>query len=89
METGDFKTTIEIGDDEYEVRVTWEGYYEPARGMGGPWEYSSPAEGEMNIEKVEFVGDWPEGLSQQEFDALCKDENDRLIDLAWENYHER
>ena len=84
----DFETTIEIGDEEYEVRVVWEGYYQPAKTTGAP-ENCYPEEGEMEIVKVEFVGEWPEGLSQEEFDSICTDQYSRLIDLAWEHYHDR
>ena len=86
MATGNFESWIEINDETFPVSVHWEGYYESARGMGGPWEDSSPAESEMNIEKVEFIGDWPEGLSKEEFDSVCQEAEDRLIEAAWDDH---
>lgn len=90
MATGNFEDTIELSDGtEIEIHVEWEGYYEPARGMGGPWEDSSPAEGDMEITKAEPIGEWPEGLSKEEFDAVLEAAEERLIEKAWDEYHDQ
>ena len=84
---GQFSDFIEIAGEEFPIVVHYDGYYEAARGMSGPWEDSSPAEGDMEITKIEFAGDWPEGLSKPEFDAACEDAADRLEEAAWDDYH--
>lgn len=89
MRTGNFEDYVCLDDEnEIEVYVEWEGYYEAARGMGGPWEDSSPAEGDMTLVKVEPEGEWPEGLSKRQFADAVERASDRLTDRAWEEYHD-
>ena len=87
MKRGYFDTWLTLpNDDEVTVRVQWEGSYLPAR-ISGPIENCHPEESEMEIVDVEFVGDWPEGLSADEASDLAESSMDRFLDLAWENYH--
>jgi len=62
-----FETSIFVGDTDVDLRITYSAYYEPARGMGGPWEDSSPAEGELEILKYEVTNS-PEGVTEAEID---------------------
>ena len=80
---GSFQT--EIGEAEILVEVEWEGYYTPAK-LYGPWDNSHPAEGEMNILSVQPVGEWPEGLSNAEFDQIVREEDARLTQQAWDEF---
>ncbi len=84
MKTGQFETWLQLPDEsEVDVIVKWEGTYERAY-ISGPPENCYPETSEMEILSVEFVGDWPEGLTQKEFDALCKKAEDRFLCRAWD-----
>lgn len=80
MANGRFEDFICLIDDtEFDVMVTWEGYRDRGDRETPPWD-------EMEVE-VELIGDWPEGLTKQEFDATVKRSTDRLLETAWENFH--
>ncbi len=81
MATGSYTWNLDIGDeDDVEVTVEWEGYYEPASGMGGAWENSHPASGEMGIIVVHRVD------NGHSYEPTLK-QMERLIDQAWDEYH--
>lgn len=85
--TGNVVTYLNLPDDtEMEIRVYWSGFYEPAK-VYGPWDDSHPADGDMEITRVEDVSDWPEGLSIKEFAQLVSEQEARLIDVCWEDFH--
>jgi len=87
VKRGYFDTTIELPDgSEHDVRVSYEGYYQRAKVDGLP-EDCYPAEGGMEITSVEFIGEWPEGLGEVEFNKLCDRFKDRLTERAWEDFH--
>lgn len=82
MRTGNFEDYVCLDDEnEIEVYVEWEGYVDRGDQWTPPWS-------EMDLTKVEPIGEWPEGLTQQEFDATVKRSTDRLLETAWENFHE-
>ena len=83
MKNGWFET--EVGEIEIPVHVEWEGYYTRAKTYGA-WEDSHPAEGEMNIVSVQLVGEWPEGLSNTEFNRMVEDADARLTQQAWDEF---
>ena len=81
MRTGNFEDYIYLEDDtELEVNVQWEGVND----RGDRW---TPPYNEMTID-VELVGDWPEGLSKEEFNAAVKSAEYRFIDRAWEDFRD-
>ena len=84
---GNFTTHLNLPDDtEMDIRVHWSGYYEPAR-VTGAWEDCYPEDSDMEITRVTEEGEWPEGLSIREFAKLISEQEDRLIEQCWEDYH--
>lgn len=81
MKSGKFESSVEISDQEFDVMVFWEGSDD--RG-----DYWTPPDRWMEITKVEFVGDWPEGLSEKQFKFICDHNLDRWCDMAWDTYHD-
>lgn len=77
---GKFTTNIDIDhEDDVEVQVTWEGFYRRAK-ISGPPECCHPAEGEMELVSVKRTDDWSKV-------HLLSSQEERLLDLAWEDYH--
>jgi len=81
----EFVSWVEVGDEEIPIVVQWEGYYQREK-ISGPPEDCYPAEGEMEITHVEPAGDWPEGLSADEFALAVSKAQDRLTEAAWDEY---
>ena len=76
---GKFKDFIVLdNDDELDVIVE----YTATVDRCDQW---TPPCSEVEIEGVELVGDWPEGLSQDEFKRACKRAEDRHCDRAWDD----
>jgi hypothetical protein len=69
-----------ITDGDEEISVIVEYSADVCKG-----DYWTPPVSEMTIEKVEPEGDWPEGLSQEEFDRVCKRALDRHTEEAWDD----
>lgn len=81
MKSGKFDSSIELDDREFDVMVFWEG----SSDRGDRW---TPPDRWMDITKVEFVGEWPEGLSKDEFKRICDRNLDRWYDVAWDAYYD-
>ena len=76
---GKFTTNIDIDhEDDVEVEVKWEGFYHRAR-ISGPPEDCYPAEGEMDLLSVKRT-------DNSESVHLLSAQEERLLDLAWEDY---
>lgn len=74
-----FQISVEINDEERELEITYEGYYDPGKTYGPP-EDCYPPEGEITIKSVTFA-------SGQPFEPTPKQE-EALLDLCWEDFHE-
>ena len=84
-----FDTWLALDDEnEIDVIVEYNATYCPAK-LSGPWEDSHPDESEIAIVKDTPLGDWPEGLSQQQFDDCVENAIDRLEAEAWEDFASR
>lgn len=72
------QTFLSLFDDTVEltIEVEYEGCYAPARGMGGPWEYSSPDESYVALEGFKV-------LSLVEHDEDHPPVTDEAINAAW------
>ena len=89
------QTTIYPLDEAYEVtiEVEYDASYEPARGMGGPWEDSSPADSTLEIVDWTILSSErlvaPEDTVPLTDDAILKEveaKMDSLEEACWENF---
>ena len=78
------KTYLSLFDDavELEIEVEYDAVYEPARGMGGPWENSSPDESSMTINGFKVLG---MHVHDDDFPAVT----DEVVNAAWEASQDR
>jgi hypothetical protein len=87
----DITYTLMLGDDEIDVdfQIDADMTYAPARGMGGPWENSSPDESECDITEIKVLSDLPFS------DAVILDAletqvgEDKITEDLWEDYMDR
>lgn len=77
----EFRTTIYIYKDgeEYEIPVTVD--YDATYDKGDAW---TPPEGDIAINSVEPVGEWPDGIT---LDMASDLQLANIEDEAWEHYH--
>lgn len=67
------------GDDEFDLHIYGEGYYDAGR-ISGPPDSCYPPEGELEIILIET------GDGKQWQGELTDEEYDRAVGLLWENY---
>ena len=75
---GVFSTVYETEEEDIEITVEWEGYYERGR-LSGPPEDCYPSDGEIDILSVTDTSGKPV-LVDQAFE-------EKLIDKAWDDFH--
>ena len=90
---GTFNTWITLLDknneeDEVMVYVEYDATYEPAYVTGLP-ENCYPDSSEMELTKITAIGKLPEGITQEMLTAEAEADNDRLTQLAWDDYFEK
>ena len=83
-----FDTTTAIGDDDIDIRVEYEAWWQPAKLYGEP-ENCHEAEGDMELLAVTPLQELPEGMTLEQFNAHCERLAGRLDEQAWEHFHER
>lgn len=77
---GNFKTYVEIDEQDIEVLVAYSGYYEQGISYGLP-ENCYPDEGEIELVEVHTE-------DGNILDKLSSTQQDKLIEKAWEHYGE-
>lgn len=86
----EFRTEIYIiaaDGEEHEIPVTvdYDAEYDPGR-VTGPWEDCYPPSGDMTINSIEPVGEWPVGIT---LDMASDNQLEKIEDEAWEHYHSK
>ncbi len=78
------KTYLSLFDDavELEIEVEYDAVHSPARGMGGPWENSSPDESYLTLEGYKVLGMY---VHDDDFPAVT----DEIVNAAWEAAQDR
>ena len=83
----EFRTEIYIiaaDGEEHEIPVTvdYDAEYDPGR-VTGPWEDCYPPSGDMTINSIEPVGEWPDGIT---LNMVSDMQLDFIKDDAWNHY---
>lgn len=78
----------EDGEHEIEVRISYDATYEPAYVIGPP-EDCYPDGSEMDLTDIKPIGDLPAGITQGMLTVAAVADDERLTELAWQDYFGR
>ena len=85
-----FNTYINVtdqdGEHEIEVKISYDATYQAAYTSGLP-EDCYPAESEMDLTEIEPISELPAGITQEMLAVAAVAEEDRITELAWDDYH--
>ena len=84
--------TLMLKDEEVDVdfQIEADMTYEPARGMGGPWEDSSPDCSECDITEIKVMSQIDGFTDREILDALeSQIGEEEIIEDLWDNYRDR
>jgi len=89
----DFKTEVYVTDQdgqvwEIEVGVSYDATYQ-AEYISGPPEDCYPAYGSMDITGIQITQDNPPGITDKDILDAAELDNERIEELAWEDYHSK
>lgn len=82
-----FDTTLTIGDDDIDIRVTYEAWWQKAKTYGEP-ENCYPADGDMEIIAATPLQDLPGGMTEKDFQAHAERCAHYIEEMAWGDFHE-